>query len=182
VALGTIHFGGGTGGADTDHDGSFQSRLLSWDVAFKYALAHFPVGAGIEGPSAVFNLYYPNSPSHVSHSIYFQILGDNGFMGLGIYLTMLAIGFLNCQRIRKATRKEPALSWAYDLATMMQLSLVAFCVGGAALSLAYYDMPFILMALLSRLSTLVYQSQAEPRIALPAVRPALSQPAYLRTS
>ena len=87
--------------------------------------------------------YIPVTETHAAHSIYFQVLGDTGFPGLAIYLVILFLAFLNCYRIRKATRKRPELEWAYDLATMIQLSLVAFCVGGSALSLAYYDIPFI---------------------------------------
>jgi probable O-glycosylation ligase (exosortase A-associated) len=150
---------------DTDVDGSFQGRVQAWQVAYFYARDHFPFGAGFDGPelSSVYQSYFPGEAFRAAHSIYFQVLGDTGFIGLGIYLAILLLAFLNCWRIRKATRGKPELTWARDLATMIQLSLVAFCVGGAALSLAYYDMALVWAAgILPALWKLVRQTAAQP--------------------
>ena len=130
---------------DPNSDASFQGRIQAWKVAFFYARDHFPFGAGFDGTQlSVYRYYFPDAAdSRAAHSIYFQVLGDTGFLGLGIYLTILLLAFLNCRKIRMATRNKPDLAWARDLAKMIELSLVAFCVGGAALSLAYYDMALI---------------------------------------
>ncbi len=122
-------------------------------MAFDYARDHFPIGAGLDGPQqpVVFNHYFPTEPFRAAHSIYFQVLGDNGFAGLAIYLVLLFLVFSNCSRIRRAARDRPEFAWARDLATAIQLSMVAFCVGGAALSLAYSDFLFIWAGILSRL-------------------------------
>jgi hypothetical protein len=40
------------------------------------------------------------------------------------------------------------LQWASDLARMIQVSLVGYAVGGAFLSLAYYDVPYDLLVAL----------------------------------
>jgi probable O-glycosylation ligase (exosortase A-associated) len=134
-------------------DSSFTGRLDAWHVAFSYAVDHFPFGAGFSGPelAPVFARYEPGKVSHAAHSIYFQVLGDNGFVGLAIYLALLWVCFWNTFTIRKLTKKKPELLWAHDLAGMFQLMLFVFCVGGAALSLAYYDMLFIGAGLLSSL-------------------------------
>jgi len=136
-----------------DVDSSFQGRIMAWKVAFSYARDHFPFGDGFAGAErpGVFNRYFPGERTHAAHSIYFEVLGDNGFMGLGIYLAILVVAFLNCRRIRKLARTDPDLAWAGDLADMIQLSLFVFCVGGAALSMAYYDVFFIWAGLLSAL-------------------------------
>ena len=136
-----------------DTDSSFQGRVTSWRVAFSYARDHFPFGDGMAGAqrAAVYNSYFPNQKPLAAHSIYFEVLGDNGFLGLAIYLAILAVVFMNCRRIRKLARGDPALSWANDMAEMIQLSLFVFCVGGAALSMAYYDVFFIWVGLLSAL-------------------------------
>jgi probable O-glycosylation ligase (exosortase A-associated) len=133
-----------------DTDGSFQGRLQAWHVAWEVAKNHFPFGAGFYGATMpdVFGKYFAGE-YHAAHSIYFQILGDHGFIGLAIYLAVLLMGFVNAQRIRRATRNQPEFRWMYDLATMIQLSLVAFCVGGAGLSMAYDDITFLLIMLLS---------------------------------
>jgi hypothetical protein len=43
---------------------------------------------------------------------------------------------------------------------MFQISLVAFCVGGAALSMAYYDVFFVVVALLLPLEEIVRSTVA----------------------
>jgi probable O-glycosylation ligase (exosortase A-associated) len=163
----------------TDTDSSFQGRILAWKVAFSYARDHFPFGngfAGSERPS-VFNYYFPGEKTHAAHSIYFEVLGDNGFIGLAIYLAILAVAFLNCRRIRRMARGSPELAWVHDLVDMIQLSLFVFCVGGAALSLAYYDVFFIWAGLLSAL--LVQLRQAIPAKNAITVRALPQSPAEL---
>ena len=142
---------------DAQDDGSFQGRLDAWHVAYGYAKDHFPFGAGFSGPEnpQIFNKYEPDKVNHAAHSIFFQVLGDNGFVGLAIYLLILMVIFWNSIVIRHKTKKIPEFSWAYELSGMLQLTLVAFCVGGAALSFAYYDVFFIAAALFSVLRVLV---------------------------
>jgi probable O-glycosylation ligase (exosortase A-associated) len=131
-------------------DASFQGRLNAWRVAFLYASDHFPFGAGFSAPqmSAVFNHYLPGEIPRAAHSIYFQVLGDQGFMGLAIYLMILIAAFIKCSRIRSIVKSAPELRWAYELALAIQASLFVFCVAGAALSLAYFDGFIVEVALL----------------------------------
>ena len=138
-------------------DGSFQGRVAAWRVATDYALDHFPFGAGFSGPELpqVFGRYAPGEDSHAAHSIFFEVLGDNGFVGLAIYLVILFLCFWNCFELRGRTKRIPAMAWIYDLVGMIQLTLFAFCLGGSALSFAYYDVLFIAAGLLSALKVYV---------------------------
>jgi len=147
-------------------DPSFHGRVVAWKVAWSYATEHFPFGDGMAGGQlpAVFNHYFPSEETHAAHSIYFQVLGDNGFIGLILYVAILVTAFSYCSRIRKATRGINELHWAYELTGMIQLSLFVFCLGGAALSMAYYDVLFINVGLLSALRTmLATSSRANPK-------------------
>ena len=136
---------------DAQSDGSFQGRLDAWGVAWGYAVDHFPFGAGFHGCQTiqVFSHYAPGKETHAAHSIFFQTLGDNGFIGLFIFLALLFVAFRNSMTIRKYSKGNPELGWAYDLSGMIQLSLFVYCLGGSALSFAYYDNMFILTGLLS---------------------------------
>ena len=129
-------------------DGSFQGRIMAWKVAFMYATEHFPFGAGFYGPqlNAIFHQYFPGEEAHAAHSIYFQVLGEHGFIGLGIYLAIVLVAFKYCWSIVHRTRRLKDL-WQHRLARAVQTSLMAFFVGGAALSMAYYDL-FVILALL----------------------------------
>ena len=154
-----------------DTDESFQGRVTAWHVAFLYATEHFPFGAGFNGAQTpmVFSYYYPGVPTHAAHSIYFQILGDHGWVGLGLWLPILALALRNACIIRRQTRGNPELLWAYDLADMMRVSLISFYFGGAALSMAYSDVYLVLIALLANLRvltqpvTIAAQAKAQTR-------------------
>jgi putative inorganic carbon (hco3(-)) transporter len=143
-------------------DTSFHGRLVAWHVAFEYATDHFPFGAGFYGPQRdrLFHSYFPDEEAHAAHSIYFQVLGEQGYIGLAIYLMILASAFLSSAGIMRAAGRQEEFVWARNLALMIQMSLIVFCVGGAALSMAYYDLFVICVSLLAPLSELVRQQQA----------------------
>ena len=141
---------------DASQDSSFHGRVVAWQVATLYAIEHFPFGAGFSAAqlSPIFNHYFPDEGAHAAHSIYFEVLGDHGFPALGIYLLMLVFGLRNCSVVMRQTRGQPGLRWANDLARMMQVSIISFCVGGAALSMSYFDGFLGLLALVSTLREL----------------------------
>jgi len=85
-----------------------------------------------------------------AHSIYFQVLGDHGFVGLFIFLGIILLSYLNLNRVKKTSTDQ----WTVDLAKMLQVSLLAYCAGGAALSLPYFDLSFAIFALASCLLAL----------------------------
>ncbi|HTO40734.1 MAG TPA: putative O-glycosylation ligase, exosortase A system-associated [Rhizomicrobium sp.] len=155
--------------AETDE--SFQGRVSAWKVAYYCARDYFPLGVGFYGPqrNAVYHTYLPGEEAHAAHSIYFQVLGEHGFIGLGIYLVLIAAAFVTSTRIRKLTRGVPGLEWNYQLASMIQVSLIAFCVGGAALSLAYYDVFILNVALLLPLLKIAHATVAARRAVKPVV-------------
>jgi probable O-glycosylation ligase (exosortase A-associated) len=135
-----------------DSDASFHGRWVAWQVAIAYATDHFPFGAGFYGPqlSAIFNYYFPAEGAHAAHSIYFQVLGEHGFVGLALYLAIIIVSFGLCWKLARTPQQDETL-WIRKLARMMQISLFAFLVGGAALSMAYYDLFIILICIVPQL-------------------------------
>lgn len=129
---------------DTMHnlesDNSFQGRLDAWYVAWEAAKER-PFGAGFDGPRQpeIWNKYRPEAPARASHSIYFMVIGEHGFVGIFLYLCLLLAAWYNLMRVQRLTRDKPEFSWARDLASALQVSIVGFVVGGAALPMAYYD-------------------------------------------
>jgi probable O-glycosylation ligase (exosortase A-associated) len=146
---------------NAQEDESFRGRLSSWYVAWNVALDR-PLGAGFDGPRqpAIWNQYLPNEQSFVSHSIYFMVLGEHGFIGLGLYLIILFIAWRNFRRVLYLTRDAPKLLWARDLAFALQVSMIGFLIGGAALPVAYYDGFLSLLALGAALRKLVEEETA----------------------
>jgi hypothetical protein len=79
---------------------------------------------------------------------------------------MIVAAGLNTVLVLAATRGRPELDWANLLARMLQVSIVAMLVGGAALSMAYYDGFLVLLALTASLHQVVRRAapQAEPAV------------------
>ncbi|NHZ43591.1 putative O-glycosylation ligase, exosortase A system-associated [Massilia aquatica] len=128
-------------------DSSAMGRINAWYMAYNMAKDR-PLGGGFEIYNrTAFELYAPVPDDvHAAHSIYFQALGEHGFIGLGIYLVLAFLTWRKAAWIVRTTAKREDLAWAGDLARMIQVSLLGFGVGGAFLSLLYYDVPYYLMA------------------------------------
>lgn len=140
-------------------DGSAQGRINAWRMAYNLAKDRF-FGGGFEiyNPS-VFRAYAPNpNDIHAAHSNYFQVMGEHGFVGLGLYLLLVLLSWRCAAWIIRHARQHDSLHWAAGLATMIQTSLIGFFVGGAFLSLAYFDVPYYLMIALVATRIIVEQS------------------------
>ena len=131
-----------------EEDTSAMQRLAAWETAFNIAKDRFPIAGGFEWHSAETSARYsPASQwSPVAHSIYFQVIGSQGFIGLGLFLLFWWLVWRQCVWIRRNTRHNPNLRWAYSLASMTQVGLVGYAVGGAFLDLAFWDLPYYLYA------------------------------------
>ena len=132
---------------DYESDGSALGRLNAWEMAYNLAKDRF-FGGGFEiYNQVVFSTYAPNpNDVHAAHSIYFQVLGEHGFVGLFLYLLLGVLTWRSGAWIIRNTRQIEHLRWACTLATMIQASLISFAVGGTFLSLVYFDLPYYLMA------------------------------------
>ena len=153
----------------SEKDSSFQSRLAAWETSFNLAVASPILGGGLSATESqeVYTLYRPSDDqtlSRAAHSIYFQVLGDLGFVGLTIYLFLLYSGWRNSFIVIRICSRNKGLDWAADLARMSQVSVGAFCVAGAALSMAYYDVFLTIIVLQSSLRILVEKQVAQSAI------------------
>ena len=148
--------------------GSAQTRIQSWQFAANVALHRPLVGGGfnVYKNAGVWATYAPRGAvQRAVHSIYFRVLGEQGFPGLILFVALLAASWRNCGRVRKASQDSPERRWAFDLASMLQVSLVAFGVAGAFLTSTYFDMSYQLMALTVLLATsaLAYAKETSTR-------------------
>ena len=124
-----------------------MGRIYAWTTSWNIGTDRV-LGGGFEYPlnPDVITKYSPSGQRLVAHSIYFQVLGEHGFTGLGLYLLFWALVWKECATLRRQTRGDPELRWADSVASSVQASLVGFAVGGAFLNLAYWDMPYYLYA------------------------------------
>jgi probable O-glycosylation ligase (exosortase A-associated) len=162
-------------------DASFQDRLDSWYIGYRYAMDHIPFGAGFYGMNlqGVWDLYIPGE-MHAIHSIYFQVLGEQGVPGLILYLSIIAVAFLNFRATRRNTKNVPELAWAHELAGMMQLSLLVFCVGGSAVPIDFFDLFFLWTLLSAALRELTGKKAAEQNVSVFPARQLLPEHQFAR--
>lgn len=134
--------------AEYQQDHSAIGRLNGWIVAWEVAKHHF-FGAGMSYQHQhFFDLYgYYNNHVIAAHSIYFQVLGNHGFGGLVLYLAMWLATYRTAGWLRVHAQALPQAQWAADLGAMVQVGLVGFAVGGAFLSLSYFDLPYNMMVM-----------------------------------
>jgi probable O-glycosylation ligase (exosortase A-associated) len=134
----------------SNFDRSAQGRINAWWFAFHLANDRPVVGGGFRAftPEA-FQKYAPEPDFFKdSHSIYFEVLGEHGYVGLLLYLLMGVAALVRASRIQTLTRDRSDLQWAANLVRMCQVSMVGYAVGGAFLGLAYFDLPYVIMALI----------------------------------
>jgi probable O-glycosylation ligase (exosortase A-associated) len=154
-------------------DSSAMGRINAWHMAFNLASDRPLVGGGFQIYDAQTFMRYAPDPYdiHAAHSIYFQVLGEHGFVGLFLYLLLGILIWRTGSWVVRKTKPHPQLRWAEDMATMTQVSLLGFAVGGAFLSLAYFDVPYYLMCGLVALRLVVerelkaLEPSASPRFA-----------------
>ncbi len=138
-------------------DASFLGRVVSWQMHFNAALDRPLVGAGTYALQAwpVFGSYLPAEPivnvqlrrPIAAHSIYFQVLGDHGFLALGFYIALLWTAWRNANWVIRHAGEQPERLWMVNLASMTRVSLLTFAVTGAAVSMAFYDYFLAVLAL-----------------------------------
>jgi putative inorganic carbon (hco3(-)) transporter len=141
-----------------EQDTSALMRLNAWGAAVNIANDRPLVGGGFEMASGwIYQRYAPDPrwPPQVPHSIYFQALGEHGYAGLAFFLWLYYLFWRRAGKLIRATRGRPTLEWAYHFGLMTQVSLAAFAVGGAFLSLILFDVPYYLMMVLLVIERLV---------------------------
>lgn len=126
-----------------EEDSSAMQRLNAWQTAVNIANNRV-TGAGFAVATPEIFARYSPKPEWIvtAHSIYFQPLGEHGWIGLALFLSLGALSFWNARRIRRDAAQHAETQWAHDLAGMVQVSMIGYAVAGAFLSLSYWDLPY----------------------------------------
>lgn len=162
-----------------EEDRSANMRLNSWYVAYQLALDNPFIGAGFRPFSpGIYLRYSPEerwNDQQDAHSIYFQVLAEHGFTGLGLYLALIASTLISLRRIARQARRVPELAFHFFAAQMIEVGLIGFLISGAFLSMSYFDLFFHLVAITAILKVLVLQ-RAETAVATAPAAPPVAPP------
>jgi probable O-glycosylation ligase (exosortase A-associated) len=145
-------------------DSSFMGRVAAWKISSAIALQNPIFGGGLhalqtqhvweqfkysEGLLGFVTTPEPDLLAKAAHSIYFEIMGDLGFFGLFIFLGVFLNSLIARYHIKLLIRGAPEqYTWALDMANGLMLAILAYLVGGSAVSLGYFELPYMLVMLM----------------------------------
>jgi probable O-glycosylation ligase (exosortase A-associated) len=143
-------------------DQSASTRLAIWAWTWEYVKER-PMGGGFEayrqnklkvrtessegaGPVEVVGQQMHDDQSRAYHSSYFEMLGEQGFPGLILFLLIHGAGLLRMEVLRRRyLGEEGADAWVPPLATALQSAQIIYLVGSIFVGMAFQ--PFIYMLL-----------------------------------
>lgn len=142
-------------------DESASTRVAVWKWTLEYVEDH-PLGGGFdayrqnklryntaktagEGNTVAVEYAAVEDKARAYHSSYFEMLGEQGWPGLFLWLWLQLAGLWQMERLRRrwGKRTEPEVAWAAPLATALQHAQLIYLVGSLFVGIAYQ--PFVLM-------------------------------------
>jgi probable O-glycosylation ligase (exosortase A-associated) len=180
---------------DHKSDQSASTRVAVWAWTWDYAKTH-PFGGGFEAyiqnhvrVEKAASAYDPNAPqnadatvyeetSRAYHSSYFEMLGEQGYPGLGLWLLLHLAGLVQLERLRRRYLKTRRAEeqWIAPLATALQNGHIVYMVGSLFVGIAFQPFIYMMLALEIGLSTYCRRREREA-----GWRPLTARPAQVPT-
>ena len=164
-------------------DKSASTRVAVWKWTLDYVEKH-PFGGGFDayrgnsfkyrtvkaetvGGMTTLGFEDVVDKARAYHSSYFEMLGEQGWPGLILWLWLQLSGLWQMERIRWRYSKleEGRASWQWGLATALQQAHVVYLVGALFVGIAYQPFIFMLIGLQIGLWSYVGRTDAAPRTA-----------------
>jgi putative inorganic carbon (HCO3(-)) transporter len=138
-------------------DSSALGRLKVWEWTVKFTTEH-PLGGGFDSflHNRIANVledgtvqYYPEGRlvGKAFHSVYFEVLGEQGFPGFALYFAMILTALVKLRKLKKKWRGDPGMAWLADLADALISAILIFLAGGAFVGIAYQPFIFYMLGL-----------------------------------
>jgi probable O-glycosylation ligase (exosortase A-associated) len=161
-----------------DHraDQSASTRVAVWAWTWDYAKDN-PFGGGFEayrqnevrvekaasdgGAAAAPTTYEEKSRAY--HSSYFEMLGEQGYPGLALFLALHISGLIGMERLRRryAKTRRGEEQWIAPLATALQHGHVIYLVGSLFVGIAFQPFIYMMIALQIGLATYVRRREQQ---------------------
>jgi probable O-glycosylation ligase (exosortase A-associated) len=150
---------------DHQADQSASTRVAVWQWTIEFAQSH-PFGGGFDafrqdtvsydkvitatdGNSTAVHTQHVIEHARAYHSSYFEMLGEQGYPGLGLWLLLHVLGVVQMERIRRRyrTNPPPGMEWISPLADALQQAQIVYLVGGAFVGIAFQPFCYMLVGL-----------------------------------
>jgi probable O-glycosylation ligase (exosortase A-associated) len=161
-------------------DSSASTRLAVWGWTWNYAQEN-PLGGGFgayrgnkievrtvatqgEGGVQTITARTEIDQGRAYHSAYFEMLGEQGFFGLALFLLIHLIGLVRMEVLRRRYRKaEGDKAWIAPLATALQHFQIIYLVGASFVAIAYQPFTFMMLGVQIGLDLLVARRERAER-------------------
>jgi probable O-glycosylation ligase (exosortase A-associated) len=178
-ARGTLNVSRDGSGEGTEFEQSAAVRLIMWQWTLDYVMQN-PFGGG-------FDLYKVSRAGNervlqrrAYHSSYFQVLGEHGWIGLGLFLTMLGTSLIYLLQAKRAAKRRPELAWIGDLSVALITALLCIMAAGAFTDMAFHPPYYYIFSLSVCVREYIRRVQQQPYAAEPKLAgPALPLPGRL---
>jgi probable O-glycosylation ligase (exosortase A-associated) len=150
--------------SDYESDLSAMGRIYAWRIAWTIALENPFLGGGFRvfGPE-IWHRFMPELRNWANvHSIYFQVLAEHGFIGMGVFAALVTCTLLTLRRLRRQWRGRTEGAWIVNYSQMIETSMLGFLVAGAFQNLAYFDFFWFLIGVTIVLRALAREAATEP--------------------
>lgn len=139
-----------------EKDSSAYGRIVVWKWTIDYVNSRPIFGGGFLSHMAnAGQLYkYIDEDINISHTqtgkayhnIFFEVLGEQGYVGLFIYLSIVWYTYKNTAKLKKLNTPLDA-EWLTSAATAIQDALILYCICGMFIGVAYYPWVFYFFTL-----------------------------------
>jgi len=139
------------GAAEGGVDESAMGRIYAWMAAWGMALENPFTGVGINNFYLNYYLFSPHwdGKNHAVHSTWFQVLGETGFVGLGLLIALITMMFKRLWRTEVESRVLPMQDRNVFVTCNDGIfaGLIAFCVAGTFLTQGFTWPLYILLSM-----------------------------------
>ena len=87
------------------------------------------------------------------HSSYFEMLGEQGFPGLGLWLLIHFGGLIRMEIVRRRYKKRDGAEWISGMANALQQAHLVYLVGSIFVGIAFQPFVYMLVGLQISLDT-----------------------------
>jgi probable O-glycosylation ligase (exosortase A-associated) len=154
-----------------EKDSSALGRLAAWNVARNMITTHPMFGVGFDRFLRNYRAYDRSTPPggaagegiiHVAHNSYLQIWAECGTPAFLLYLSLMALTYLDLWRIRRLAREHYHASWILSYTTMFEASFTAFVVGSFFLNRAQFDLFYHFVAIVTVFGVIARREMEDP--------------------
>lgn len=162
-------------------DASASTRIAVWQWTWDYAKTH-PFGGGFEayrqnrirydtvavvkdgaGASVERNLQVDQGRAY--HSAYFEMLGEQGYFGLALWLLINIAGIVRMEVIRRRYRDtDETERWVAPLASALQQGHIVYLLGAAFIAIAFQPFVYMLIGAQIGLDTYLARKRKEAEV------------------